>query len=312
MAQPLPDYLTNPANPFFLHPSENPSLVLVSPKLNDKNYHSWARAMKMALLSKNKVGFIKGGIVSPPAEDPLFLAWECCNTIVLGWIHRSIDDSIARSILWIDKASDAWNDLKIRFAQSDIFRVSDIQEDMCANQCNCEAFDQIRADRDRDYVIRFLKGLNEQYAHVKSQIMMIDPIPNVARAFSLVIQQERHLQSEAIVEVSSDLRAYANISDNKNKPSYGRDKGGNNTNGGRGGTRICTHCDKKNHTMDTCYQIHGFPPGYRNLLPMRPRNAANHIAFGDFEENANDESKNVQNSNLSLTSDQYHQLMNLL
>ncbi|XP_061373503.1 uncharacterized protein LOC133315841 [Gastrolobium bilobum] len=307
MAQSLPDYLTNPANPFFLHPSENPSLVLVSPKLNGKNYHSWARAMKMALLSKNKVGFISGGIVSLPAEDLLFLAWERCNTIVLGWIHRSTDDSIARSILWIDKAFDAWNDLKVHFAQSDIFRVSDIQEDMNKLQQGSMSITQYFTELKTLGI-----GLNEQYAHVRSQIMMIDPIPNVARAFSLVIQQERHLQSEAIVEVSSDLRAYANISDNRNKPYYGRGRGGNSANSGRGGTRICTHCGKKNHTVGTCYQIHGFPPGYRNLLPMRPRNAANHIAFGDFEENANDESKNVQNSNLSLTSDQYHQLMNLL
>lgn len=25
---------------------------------------------------------------------------------------------------------------------------------------------------------------------------------------------------------------------------------------------VCTHCGKKNHIMDTCYKLHGYPPGF--------------------------------------------------
>jgi len=54
------DYLTNPSNPLYLHANESPSQALVSPPLNGRNYHAWARAMKLALLSKNKLKLVDG------------------------------------------------------------------------------------------------------------------------------------------------------------------------------------------------------------------------------------------------------------
>ncbi|MCI78498.1 hypothetical protein A2U01_0099768, partial [Trifolium medium] len=42
-------YQNDTLNLYFLHPNENPSLVLVTPPLSGPNYHSWSRAMTMAL-----------------------------------------------------------------------------------------------------------------------------------------------------------------------------------------------------------------------------------------------------------------------
>lgn len=39
-----------------------------------------------------------------------------------------------------------------------------------------------------DNVIRFLKGLNDQFATMKSQIMLMEPLPSINKAFSLVVQ----------------------------------------------------------------------------------------------------------------------------
>lgn len=54
--------------------------------------------------------------------------------------------------------------------------------------CSCGASGSIRRYRDQDYVIRFLKGLNEKLTHSKSQIMMMNPLPDIDKTFSLVIQ----------------------------------------------------------------------------------------------------------------------------
>ena len=43
---------------------------------------------------------------------------------------------------------------------------------------------------DREYVIRFLMGLNENYAIVRSQILMRDPVPLMNKVYSLVLQEE--------------------------------------------------------------------------------------------------------------------------
>ncbi|XP_061371202.1 uncharacterized protein LOC133313819 [Gastrolobium bilobum] len=212
---PLPDFLTNPGNVLYLHPSETPSNLLVSSVLNGANYHAWSRSMKMALMSKNKLKIVDGSLLIPNVTDPSYQAWERCNNMVLGWIHKSISDSISKSILWIDKAVDAWKDLNDRFSQADIFRISDLQEEIYKLQqgdrnvadyftelkilwdeleilkplphCTCSAINHMRKYRDRDHVIRFLKGLNEQFHNVRSQIMLFDPLPEVNKVFSLIL-----------------------------------------------------------------------------------------------------------------------------
>ena len=62
------------ASPFYSHPSEIPGMVLVSPPLDETNYHKWSRAMRMALISKNKLQFIDGTILAPEEDDPTFAA----------------------------------------------------------------------------------------------------------------------------------------------------------------------------------------------------------------------------------------------
>lgn len=77
-------------NPFFMHLSDNPSLALVTPHLSNSNYHSWSRSIKMALLSKNKLGFIDGTLTYPITSDNNQIAYDRCNTTVMSWIRNSI------------------------------------------------------------------------------------------------------------------------------------------------------------------------------------------------------------------------------
>ncbi|XP_020228267.1 uncharacterized protein LOC109809379 [Cajanus cajan] len=92
----------DPTSPYYLHPSENPSLVLVSFVLDGPNYHQWSRSFRMSLVSKNKLGFIDGTIVAPARSNILFPAWERANMMVVSWIIRSLSSSIAQSVIWRD------------------------------------------------------------------------------------------------------------------------------------------------------------------------------------------------------------------
>lgn len=48
-------------HPLFLHPSDTPGVHLVSHQLVGlENYSIWSRSMQIALLAKNKLGFIDG------------------------------------------------------------------------------------------------------------------------------------------------------------------------------------------------------------------------------------------------------------
>lgn len=69
-------------SPFYAHPSEGPSSLTVSPKLDGSNYLAWHRSMKRSLGTKNKLGFINGSIEQPDLDDLNRSAWERCNLLV--------------------------------------------------------------------------------------------------------------------------------------------------------------------------------------------------------------------------------------
>lgn len=68
MANPIQD----PMNPFFINSSDNPALSLVTKPLSANNYHSWARLMRKALVSKNKYKFVDCSLPKPDPFDPTF------------------------------------------------------------------------------------------------------------------------------------------------------------------------------------------------------------------------------------------------
>ncbi|XP_021631768.1 uncharacterized protein LOC110629163 [Manihot esculenta] len=269
------DYLQNPSNPYYLHPNENPSLVLVSTLLNEKNYHPWARAMKMALLSKNKYRFVDGTLPAPQIADPMRVAWQRCNTT--GDIFRISD---LQEEIYAFKQGDRaiteyFTELKILYDELMNFRP--IPVCTCTNPCACGAVAKFTTYQKNDYAIRFLKGLNDRFTHVRSQIMLIDPLPFINKVFSLVVQQERQLDLGENVKVFVNAKA-SNLEGNsqraisfnqsQNRNAFYRNPSSN--------AKVCTYCGKQRHTVDTCYKKHGFPPGFKF------RNSSiNHIAMHD-------------------------------
>ncbi|XP_068463884.1 uncharacterized protein [Phaseolus vulgaris] len=98
----------NPSSPNYLHPGENPRMVLINVQLDGGNYHAWSRGMKRALLSKNKHKFVDGSIL----------------------ITKTVNNQIAQSIVYIENARELWEDLWERFSKGDHFRISDLLQEI--------------------------------------------------------------------------------------------------------------------------------------------------------------------------------------
>jgi len=161
----------------------------------------------------------------------------------------------------------------------------------CSIACSCGGYASMKQFREHDYVIRFLKGLNDHFTHTKSQIMAMDPLPTVSKAFSLVLQQERELlgngsnasetyENVTALAVNAPKNASTNGSHSNrwnstnfvnpsnfsgNNAPHGQGRGNNfyADKGSTGHNRVCTHCGRSNHTIDTCFLLYGFPPGYK-------------------------------------------------
>ena len=105
------------SNPFLIQTNDNPSLSLITHPLSDENYNSWKKAIKMALLGKNKFGFVDGSILEPPLEHSSHALWQRNDSIVASWLLNSLTKEIQVSIIHCCTAQAIWNDLNERFEQ---------------------------------------------------------------------------------------------------------------------------------------------------------------------------------------------------
>jgi hypothetical protein len=338
VAPPPPaDPSTDPTSPYFVHSSDGPSSVKVTPLLDGVNYHSWARAMRRALGAKLKFEFLDGSIPMPiNSFDPSFRAWNRCNMLIHSWILNSVEPSIARSIVFMDNASDVWLDLKDRFSQGDLVRVSEIQQEIyaltqgtrsvttfysdlkalweeleiympipncvCHHRCSCDAMRLARRHHNMLHIMRFLTGLNDEFNAVKSQILLIDPLPSITKIFSMVIQFERQNCTPNL----DDSKALVNASVSKN-PSSGNGR----SNSCNGSKRYCTYCHKSNHFVENCFLKNGVPP---HMMKNYSGSAHHSAVDGGERAESSTASQNTTSAPLdpSLTQEQLDKLLQLI
>jgi len=111
--------ILNPSHDLFLHPSDNPNNTLVNELLNGRNYGTWKKFMEMALIAKNKVGFVLGTTTEPAADSPLQSQWNRCDKMVISWILHAVKKKVSGSILFSTSSRQIWLELEQRFGQSD-------------------------------------------------------------------------------------------------------------------------------------------------------------------------------------------------
>ncbi|XP_075665179.1 uncharacterized protein LOC142634810 [Castanea sativa] len=324
-------------DPLFLHHAENPSTVLVTqPLTGGENYSAWARAMMKALLTKNKLGFIDGTLtlslplVSSPSNVQ---AWIRCDNMVGTWLTNSVSPKLQSSIIYEDTALEILNDLRNRFAQTNGPRVFNLQKEISklhqgevtitdfftqlkalwdqlqnlspfpsctCGKCVCNINKQLNDVQARELVMKFLMGVNETFSQVRTQVLLMDPIPSLSKVYSLMIQEEtqKAITSPSTVKVDSTALV-AKI------PNLGNNLVGNSV-GTKGKEKpICTHCGKIGHTVDKCYRLHGFPPGFKfkNKTAMAHQVSLPH---------AQDLVSNTSTGNITFTTEQYQQLLALI
>ena len=64
----------DPLSPYFVHLSENPRTLLTLIMMDERNYHTWACAMCVALKSKNKLWMVSEQATKLDEDDLLFMA----------------------------------------------------------------------------------------------------------------------------------------------------------------------------------------------------------------------------------------------
>ena len=122
--------MDDPDSPYILHSSDHPGLVLVSHQLIGPNFHTWRRAMTIALTVKKKLVFANGKLPRPPSANFLFTVWSRCDSMVSSWILNVVTKEITDSLLYLDSASAIWSNLCERFQQGNGPRIFQIKQQL--------------------------------------------------------------------------------------------------------------------------------------------------------------------------------------
>ncbi|XP_074356794.1 uncharacterized protein LOC141696567 [Apium graveolens] len=221
-------------NPLFLHPSDNANFIQVDKLEGSSDYRAWKRAMEIDLISKRKLGFVKG-TVQIPVDDPVKAEmWETSDNI--------------RSVIYMTSSKEIWDNLELRFSLTNGSRKYKLSKDLYdIKQGHLSVNDYYTAMRT---VWEELDSMNVLPAipnpTVESQLLLANPLPSVENASS-VMQQE---------EVQRELLQGSKPDNNEFLAMY--IKGTN--------SRIfsCTACGGKGHTQDRCWTFVGYPKWHNN------------------------------------------------
>ncbi|GAU31058.1 hypothetical protein TSUD_214940 [Trifolium subterraneum] len=337
-------------DPYYIHPSENPTTVCVSPQLEgENNYHGWAKRMQRVLATKNKFRFVDGSIPIPREDDLNFIAWERCNNLVHSWLINSMKPQVAESVVYIENAMDVWKDLKERYLQGDRVRVSTLYQEIsnfkqgnarvsdyftemramweeldqfrpipqctCPFMCVCVAMRSARSYRTEDKIIQFLMGLNEQFKNIRCQILLMEPLSTINKVLSMVLQEERQQSYGLTPQVDAKTEssdALANSVDRHGaRRGYGRGRGNFSYQGGRGR-------GNNSNTAKVCSYCG--KNGHTIDICYKKHGYPPNWGYTRGNNGGNSSVNNVEvdhddeggNSNVSLTKDQYNSLLALL
>ena len=98
---------------------------------------------------------------------------------------------------------------------------------------------------------------------------MLEPFPSMSKVYALVLQEESHKSighGSTFTPKPNSVAMYVNT-----KGNFGN-KGGNKKE-----RPLCTYCNMLGHTVDKCYKLHGYPPGYKHK--GKPNSNANKVSY---------------------------------
>ncbi|XP_075112347.1 uncharacterized protein LOC142182201 [Nicotiana tabacum] len=185
--------------------------MLVTKQFNGTCFGAWRRGIIIALSAKKKIDFIN-------------------------------DPDISQSVIYSKTTKGLWDDLNQRYGQSNGARMYEVQKDLssvsqgshvseyfnkvkrfwdemeflntesyCVCECNCGGkHKMIKRDQNLK-LMQLLMSLNKIFNNARGNILMMEPLPDVSKAYSLVIQDEKQRDSGATDHMTSNKTLPTNV-----------------------------------------------------------------------------------------------------
>ncbi|KAK4399244.1 Retrovirus-related Pol polyprotein from transposon RE2 [Sesamum angolense] len=197
-----------------------------------------------------------------------------------GADHPGMVLEIVEGFMYTKSSRILWLDLEERYGTCNGPLLYQLQREITTlSQGNMSVVDYYTKLRK---LMQFLMGLGEIFDHVRNQLLVMDPIPSVNRAYSMVqsVEKQRQVHMEMTnseeniaMQVRAGVRKEVGFRGNQYKRNI-IDKR----------QQYCTHCDRSGHTKDTCFKIHGIGEinERHNTCAVEPQQQVNFAQFDDF------------------------------
>ena len=211
-------------SPYDITSLDNPGLLITQVQLKGENYDEWARSFRTALRARKKFGFIDGTIREPDEKSGDLEDWWTINSLLVSWMRNTIEPTLRSTISHVEVARDLWHDIKDRFSITNGPRIQQLKSDLAAckqkgktivdyygklkqiwdelgqfeqqptctcGKCTCDLSSVLEKRREEEKVHLFLLGLDDAvYGTVRSNILAQEPLPNLNKVYSVLIQEE--------------------------------------------------------------------------------------------------------------------------
>ncbi|KAL0433325.1 UNVERIFIED_CONTAM: hypothetical protein Slati_2666800 [Sesamum latifolium] len=220
----------------------------------------------VSLGTKMKLGFIDGSFPCPAVGSIHYEQWRRVDLTVTSWIWNSMSKDIVEAFMYCANSRELWTAIQRRYGRSNGPMVYQLQREMST----------------------FLMGLHESYNSERSQILMLDPLPDIERAFAMVyaVEKQRAVHIE-LDQSASQMASQLTLKDTKregDKSAQRKKQFFDKRN------VICSHCRKPGHTHDACFQLHGVPDWYKVLNDKKKKGKHFTAAVDDKQQSPEDAS----------------------
>ncbi|KAG6506754.1 hypothetical protein ZIOFF_032083 [Zingiber officinale] len=194
-------------------------LQIVSEKLSETNYASWAVAVELYVEGHDKLDILHGTKVKPDEKDPSFRTWRRDNIQLMTWMLNSVNSGIKQVILHNKTAYDMWKTLEQMYGRrhdmlrtyqisSQIFKLKQgsmlVTNYFVTLKGMWDEFDYYRMENwsstddhqrylkflEKDRIIKFLDGLTAEFEILKGQILGLDPTPSLEQVYYKILSEE--------------------------------------------------------------------------------------------------------------------------
>nr|GEY64647.1 ribonuclease H-like domain-containing protein [Tanacetum cinerariifolium] len=237
-------------NPLHVQNSDNSNSVIIPLKLlGIENYRIWSGAVKLALQDRNKnktYDKVDGFVV--------YNLLQKNNSVKQGGSSVADYYHILNSL---------WREFNA---------LINLPKCTCEVKCRCDASKELGLHQQLMKLMQFLMGLDDCYQPVRSSLLTRVPLLEVKDAYNVVSMEKSHRgvpKSSGVTESKQNATSFVAKTFNNNRRQFNN----NNNNFTRGSASIvnrgpnpklnCKHCGKINHTIDRCFEIVGFPQGFK-------------------------------------------------